>query len=99
MRRPAAISPAAISPAAIAIALLLMPRLLLAAPADCSLSSDPTACRLDQFLNWLHFAAVVLGLLLVVVIVIAVRIVQRNRQSSDSLSRKNLSRQKKDPRR
>lgn len=67
---------------------LLAPRALLAAPPDCSDTTDPLGCRLGEFLSWLHFAAVILALALLAVIVIAVRVVRRNRTSADPLSRK-----------
>lgn len=53
----------------------------------CSDSANPLQCRLNQVLNLLDVAAVVLGLILVAALVFAVRIYRRNRRSDPSLHR------------
>jgi hypothetical protein len=91
MRRALASSPGTLY-ATLAGLALATPRTLLAAPPDCSSTTDTIACRLDEFLNWLHFAAGALGLLLVVVLIVAVRIFRHKRNSDDPLFRKETSR-------
>ncbi|SEG55786.1 hypothetical protein SAMN05421819_3523 [Bryocella elongata] len=71
---------------------LLASQSVLAAQTNCSETSDPLACHLEQFLHWLHFAAVALGVLLVVVVVVAIRITRRKRNSDDPLFRKETRR-------
>lgn len=58
----------------------------LAAPV-CSDSANPLQCRLNQVLNLLDVAAVVLGLVLAVALVFAVRVYRRNRRADPSLHR------------
>jgi hypothetical protein len=48
--------------------------------SDCSASSDPLKCYLEQFLNLLYAAAVFLGLALLVVLVLAYRNVRNVRK-------------------
>jgi membrane protein DedA with SNARE-associated domain len=55
--------------------------------SDCSTNGDPLGCRLDSILHVLYIAAVILGLVLLVVAILAYRTYRQNKAEAAANTR------------